>query len=400
MKTSRLLPAFCSALLLAPPTSALAQAWQTVDAYQMVPGLSANATDITADSTGKFLYSVGGVTSDVAGNRTGVVRMSGDQGTNWTSMDAYFEPGWQTRFRGVATDAGANVFAAGELFNSSPVLTKAWGVRESPDGGLTWGRTDLFEQAPGGRSSCGDIKVSPSGHVFAAGYGGTSAGVSWVVRMSAPGQPSFATAEAITSSFGGEARMIAFHPTAGVLVAGRVANVWTVRRSLDGVNWTLMDSFKDTGGSSSSAEAITVDASGTIYVAGRADQSVRAKGKTTFSNNWVVRRSTNGGTTWAVVDRFGALAQGQSISAEGITLGNGGTVFVSGSTPDSWLVRKGSPGANGSMTWTTSDQFQLVPGQSASAWGITTGLGGNIFATGGGNDATGVSQWVTRKLAP
>jgi hypothetical protein len=397
MNTSTLLRSAGAALLLAPLTSALAQAWQTVDAYQMFPGLSANATDITSDPTGTLLYSVGGVTSDVAGNRTGAIRISGDQGANWTTMDAYFEPGWQTHFRGVGTDSGGTVFAAGQLFQSSPVFTMAWVVRESSDGGLTWGTTDHFEQVPGGRSSCGDIKVSPSGHVFAAGYGGTSNGLSWVVRMRAPGQPSFVTAEAITSSFSGEARMIAFHPTAGVLVAGRVANVWTVRRSIDGVNWVPMDSFKDTGGSSSSAEAITVDGAGTIYVAGRADQSVRAKGRTIYSNNWVVRRSTNGGATWAVVDRFGALGQG---SAEGITVGNGGTVFVSGSAPDSWVVRKGSTDATGKMNWTTSEQFQLVPGQSATAWGITTGLGGNIFATGGGNDATGVSHWVTRKLMP
>ena len=391
-----------ASLLLAPLTSTSAQAWQTVDAYQAVPGLSANASDITSDPTGALIYSVGSVTPDVEGNRTAVVRASADQGATWENLDAYLEPGWQfAHFRAVGADSYNRVFAAGHLWHFG-VVNVVWMVRESSDNGVTWGTSDLFEQIPGGRSSCGDVKVSPSGMVFAAGYGGTSAGVSWVVRKRLPGQAAFVTADAIASSISGEARSIGFHPTIGVFVVGRVANVWTVRRSPDGLNWSTVDSFKD-GGSTSSAESIVVDQVGTIYVAGRADQTITTKVKgrttTTIVNNWVVRRSTNGGTVWTVVDRFGALPQGSSISAEGMTVGSGGVIYVAGAMPDSWLVRKGIPGVNGTMTWLTSEEF-LVPGRTASAWGITTGLGGSIYATGGGSDSAHVANWVTRKLIP
>lgn len=84
-------------------------------------------------------------------------------------------------------------------------------------------------------------------------------------------------------------------------------DLWPVRRSRNGgAAWTTVDTFQESANTYSEARGITVSPSGAIYVCGHAGQVSVIKGKKTTVNNWVVRRSLDGGTTWAVVDRFGA----------------------------------------------------------------------------------------------
>jgi sugar lactone lactonase YvrE len=53
------------------------------------------------------------------------------------------------------------------------------------------------------------------------------------------------------------------------------------------------------------------------------------------------------------------------------------------------------------MTWTTIDPgYQLATGKSAQPNGITTDADGNIYVGGSAQDATGIVQWIVRKLAP
>ena len=383
--------------------------WTTVDDFEF--GFGGSSGDVGTDPSGSILYSVGSAGIDPAGNgrAAAVVRTSADRGATWTVLDTYAPEGWSDpHLRGVATlqnpDATTRVFAAGHLYNSSSG-NQMWMIRESLQGDQNWALADVV-QAPNGWSSCGDVKVSPGGDVYAAGLIRDTVQNTgyWLVRKRSAGAIDFQTVDTFN---GGtvEARGIAFHPTAGVLVAGGVGNVWTVRRSGDGVSWSTVDSFKDTGGSLSFAESIAVDPmSGAIYVAGRAQQTIpAAKGKKPgpLVWNWVVRRSINGGATWTVIDRYGALPGG-GITATAVTAAPHG-IFVGGYTPDSWVVRKGVLGATGAFTWTTSDQYQMAPGQIARVNGISTDSDGNIYATGRATDGTTTSgeltfRWVTRKL--
>lgn len=197
-----------------------------------------------------------------------------------------------------------------------------------------------------------------------------------------------------------EARAIGFHPTAGVFVVGRLDDsrnyVWSVRRSVKaGATWTTVDSFQDANRTYSAADGIAVDqASGAVYVSGWAQRYV--KGLSVI--NWVVRRSLNGGATWTTMDKYGSSPT--ALSATGITVDPSGKVFVTGYSPEPtrYLVRKGTPGANGAISWVTSDDFQLAPGQAARGNGITSDLFGNIFATGRAADASGTDHWLTRRL--
>ena len=144
--------------------------------------------------------------------------------------------------------------------------------------------------------------------------------------------------------------------------------------------------------------------SGAIYVAGRAQQTTPAtKGNKPgpLVWNWVVRQSLNGGSTWTIVDRYGAIPGG-GVTATAVTTAPRG-IFVGGYTPDSWVVRHGVPAPNGTITWTTSDQYQMAPGQIARVNGITADGDGNVHATGRATDGTVSSgeqtfRWITRKL--
>ena len=52
------------------------------------------------------------------------------------------------------------------------------------------------------------------------------------------------------------------------------------------------------------------------------------------------------------------------------------------------------------VTWTTSDDFQLVSGKPAQPNAITTDSNGKIYVSGRAQDANGVDQWIVRKLTP
>ena len=389
--------------------------WQTADLFQGVPGFRANATDIGTAADGTTLYSVGWADFNTAGDYSAIVRKSIDSGLTWATVDNYLEPGWSSasyRGFGAGTIAtGGSLFACGTLWDQ-PTQSQRWLVRESGAGGTSWQTTDTYQAVPGASATCGDVKMNPyTGDVYAVGGGYTGAGTStpynWIVRKRAAGSTSFVTVDTVSSEPYAEARAVAFHRTAGVLVVGRVGygttSRWTVRGSANGgATWTNVDLFQDSAGAFSLARGIAVSPSGTIYVCGKAIQTFK-KGPVKSVNNWVVRRSLDGGTAWSVVDRFGAESTGLMTGA-GITLSPEGTVFVTGVSlvyggSPGHLVRKGTTAQNGAMTWTTSDDFRLVAGRDSEGQGITSDAFGNIFSAGFGNDSTGIGHYLTRRLA-
>src|SRR5439155_17238582 len=81
-------------------------------------------------------------------------------------------------------------------------------------------------------------------------------------------------------------------------------NHWIVRRSTDGgASWSTVDAFTP-GGFTTEADAITVDAAGNVYVVGVADYN-------TGNSYWTVRKGV-GGTAFATVDRASRKVVGSS----------------------------------------------------------------------------------------
>jgi hypothetical protein len=166
---------------------------------------------------------------------------------------------------------------------------------------------------------------------------------------------------------------------------------WLVRRSLAAGapgSWTSLDSFQLVAGKSASAKAIVEDSSGNILVAGTAtDKAERA--------HWVIRKSANGGQTWAVVDDLqDSFAQGIHLSPDPDT--GGDRIFAVGGFPSFWRVRRSD---NGGVIWTTVDQpFEGV------AWGAGSDSDGYVYAVGEGAKSVRIgktsifyNEWTVRR---
>jgi hypothetical protein len=106
---------------------------------------------------------------------------------------------------------------------------------------------------------------------------------------------------------------------------------------------------------------------------------------------------------------------GAFVVVSGITVDVAGNVLVSGQADDEagesfWIVRQGTPEIHwieqggtwlpvSSLTWSTSDKFQLVEARPARAIGIAADAWGNVFVNGRGADVAGVDHGLVRKLS-
>ncbi len=78
-----------------------------------------------------------------------------------------------------------------------------------------------------------------------------------------------------------------------------VAGCWLVRKSCDGgATWATVDSVWDY--SAKEARAVGFSSKGSVFVAGAMNVSFGAEG----GGVWAVRRSTNNGASWATVDNY------------------------------------------------------------------------------------------------
>lgn len=409
---SSLLTALVVTLVGAAAHTTHAQTWQTVDDFQHTAGLGATGGDIGTDASGN-IFSVGSGTTTADGSgRVALIHVSADQGLNWITLPEFSEPGWSwAHYRAFTADASGRLYVGGNgRMAHWPSQDLGWIIRESVDGGASWAATDDLDGDT--YAGCADIKVHPiTGDVYA---GGSSATFGRVIRKRAAGASEFTTVYSSGLSDGGSAWSFGFHPDGKVFVggAGSVSSIlsWITLRSPTGDlgSWTTVDTFRSTEWTQSSANATTITESGTIYVAGWGYSSKTRK------RHWIVRTSTNGGSTWTISDNFSY--GGATVELSGMTLDAAGRIFVCGQAANSagnlyWLVRKGTPGtklvrqggkwvAVPTMTWTTSDAFQFAVGQPARANGITADASGNILVNGRAADATGVDHWIVRKLAP
>jgi hypothetical protein len=353
-----------------------AQTWQPAADFQALPGLTSRSLAIGTDSSKILLYSAGWATIDSSGTQAGVVRASADSGRTWTVLDLWYPTNvWPvTEYQSFCAAPPSPALPKGALFTSGDMAsdlantgTIDWIVRRSVDGGATWTLQDVLDTGVGGKDQCRAIHVAPSGAIYAAGIAGTNqaaAGFAWVVRRSSDGGTTWTTVDSVWSNNTiSEATAIGTTPSGGIFVVGRVADVWSVRRSTDGgASWTTVDSYEQSG-MFSEAYGVAVDGTGTLYVAGVA----QASSQNSYSDQWVVRRSTDGGSTWTTLDNYTlesySIPQRPVAWPTGITLAPSGSVFVCGFQVTSngsllWLVREGTPGTKDAISWATSDDYQ------------------------------------------
>jgi hypothetical protein len=387
--------------------------WGTVDDFQAVPGITSSfgrgMGTRTDPATGTSIFSVGSATL-TDGTTYAVINRSLDGGATWDTVQQFALPGSTSAdFEGIASSAATGqIYVGGRTYSST---LSHWIVQESDDGGDTWSSSDDFTNSGLG-AVCYGVGVDPkSGNAFAVGdqLTGPNKPSVWTVRRKAAGQTTWTTIDAAAGTTGQSlpafATAIAFHPTAGIFVVGQLWNkygiIWTIRRSTDGgATWATVDSYQPAP-YYSGASGIAIDGSGAIYVAGRA-----AFTKNSSLLNWVVRKSVQGGASgsWQTIDNF-RYSQPNSSMAHAIAIDPvTGTVYVAGSggstksSYDTWVIRKL---VAGSSSFEEGDEFPASSGGTTTAYGITADRLGNIYATGFLSAAypPATEFWVTRKLA-
>ncbi len=231
--------------------------------------------------------------------------------------------------------------------------------------------------------------------VYVAGMSSDTATGHWVVRKFRNGV--WSTVDDYIYSIG-----LRSHPQAivrtgrDVFVAGGGNNAsnagpWLVRRSTNrGATWSLIDTFEDPAAPASFANAAVVDRNGAILVGG--PSNVGAVGY-----HWVVRSSANLGASWTTSDDVAPMTAAAGVT--GLALATNGDVYACGYNWDGaqyrWQVRRRP--AN-SAAWSMVDDFVpsgLTTPNGLFAYGVAAGAGTVMVA--GAYLVGGAYHWVVRR---
>ena len=345
-----------------------------------------------------FVSGTGSDTSDRA-----VVRASTDAGSTWFGpVDDYnYGPNYETDYDGgMVADSAGNLYVAGATYYDGH-----WLVRRSTDGGVTWSLVEDF--FPGGfETQPSGITADAAGNVYVAGTvdNGTSAPLRWTVRKGVGGT-SFSTVDTFSTTGPSQAQGIYAHPTAGIFAVGSATipgtksfwytTAWVVRRSTDaGSTWSTVDTFQLQSSAEAAAQGVGADALGNLYVVGRARVPSGKGAKATFYNHWIVRKSANGGSSWSTVDTYQLSASGNS-QATSFVADSKGNLYVAGryNTTD-WGPNSWIVRENpgGTGSWSTVDNYQYVSAGDAQPFAMAANASGNVFVGGAGSN-----RWLVRK---
>ncbi len=370
--------------------------WSTVDDFQYTSGQDSVAFGFGIDNSGN-IYAAGYGNDTTADHW--IVRKSTDGGTTWGTVDEYQKT--------IDQNSSANYFAAdstGKLYVAGYGHdgTAKWGtIRRSTDNGSTWSYTQEFQYSSTYNTEAYSIGVDSSDNVYWAGYGTDSSSKKhWLIRKSTDSAQTWSTLDEYQYATGQSAAAYSgMTDNSGNLYA--VGNArdnsanwhWIVRKSTDaGKTWSTVDEFLYTGGDFSVARSMGKDNSGNLYVVGYGSDSV-------YVSHWIVRKSTDDGNTWSTVDEF-QYTSGFDSAAYGFVEDIFGSLYVVGNGYDNggtwhWIVRKSTD--NGT-TWSTDDDYQYPSVGNSFANDIGTNDSGSIYVTGYILDGTAY-RWVIRELS-
>jgi hypothetical protein len=287
-------------------SEALHARWQTRDSFQLQLGKPARARAGAADSFGNVY--VAGNAEDENGDHHWIVRVLKAGSTTWqTADDVNSNASYGSLYAMIGSSAESiaidpvrsEIYVVGHILDSN--LMQRWIVRRSTDFGATWTTVDDF--------------------------GSFADTVAYGVAIDAKGQ---------------------------VYVVGTMYGtfVWTVRKSLDGIHWSTVDSYMPSvANPATHAQSVAVDSAGSVYVAGMDYSDLARRGLLT------VRKSTDEGATWNTVESYASSEGGYVTPSSFYVDPASGELIVLASQSDfnqskmSWIARRSQ---DGGASWSTS----------------------------------------------
>lgn len=374
--------------------------WTTIDSFQLMALKDSLAEAVAVNSSGHIF--VTGYGSDSSWYHV-ITRRSTDGGSTWTTIDNYtYAASGNNYSYAITLNNLGDVFTAG--WGNGPGAAYGWTVRKSSDNGTTWNNADYYGYCSGSQAVARSITYDPiTKTLFSSGSASSGSTLNlnhWIIRKSIDEGLSWTTVDdyQLTTGNGPVApAKIAF--INGTLYAvGSAYNSsgyprWIARRSVDnGVTWSTIDNWSLSGGLGNiSATDIVVDSANNIYVAGSAADGA-------LVSHAIVRKSTDGGSSWSVISDY-QLAVGKSTTAAKISIDSNGSLYTAGQGTDSansrfWLVRKSTDSGS---TWSIVDSFQWFSGKEASASSIHITSSNEIYIVGQAQNNSSSPFWFVRK---
>lgn len=332
--------------------------FETVNEFSLTKGEQSVPSGIAVDTSGN-VYVVG-MGADASHEVHWLVRKSSDGGLTWVTVrDLNYSADFDfSMANAIEVNSLGEIFVVGTV---GPFGRRHWWVEKSVDAGVTWKTAGDYNFIAGHEAEANGVAIDRTGNIYVAGRAYD--------------------------------REQVFH--------------WIVRKSADsGTTWTTIQDFvygyESTRGKpercsrcyDSVANSVALDSTGNIYVAG---SGVDGFGK----DHWIIRKSKNGGSQWDQISDFHFVPKGEAeafdmkIDPTGaiyvIGFGNG---EIGGHLGGHWLVRKSS---DGGTTWETIDDFSYDFGNWSIGKALLVDKRGHFYATGFGLDSNNLSHWLMRK---
>lgn len=372
--------------------------WTTVDTYNLAISYSAFLSDIYSP-TASTLFTIGsGI--DSTNKSHWIVRKSTDNGNTWVTVNDFLASALsnvQASGQSITADNLGNLYSigTGQVFFTD---INHWFTQKSTDAGISWITIDDYSYTRKGENKVMSLAYDSNNKIlYSAGYEGPINYSTWIVRKSNDNGNTWVTIDSYQMYKYSKA--IAYKVfikgsdlyTLGNATDNNYLGHWIVRKSTDGgISWNNIDSWAPYVNNSTTAKAIAFDSSGNIYVGGYVVDS------SSFYQRWIVRKSSNNGASWTVVDNYAPNYINSlndiivTASNEIIATGN----YLNPSSQTTWLVRKSNDGGG---SWTNIDTYQMVSSKTSVANMIFVNSSNEIFITGYALDASNNSHSIVRK---
>lgn len=286
---------------------------------------------------------------------------------------------------GCTEDLGPGKFAS-SLSPQSPPTEEGWNIKSS------------YQLSIGNDSAGMGGGTDSQGSVYSVGYGMSSGVKSWIVRKSLDQGRSWMVVDQFNYSPGQESVALGFAADkignifvvgSGVVNLGTPQYYWIVRKSSNGGStWQTVDAVTGATGFYNEASAIAVNSSGRIFVTGVIHNGTKFE--------WPVRTSSDGGNNWSAAGTYSALSHARGYA---VAVGANDHIFMCGTVTDGnnkthWHIAKSE---NNGGAWTQVDDYQMQTQGDAECRVLATDRTGRIFAGGSAVSAQNGKHWIVKR---